>query len=265
MRTIIFTCDLEPDWETQDTQALEEVLPKILDFLDNHHIRCTFFVQASIVHSFEDELLEISRKHEVASHSFSHRDMTRLTKAEVMKELVASKEAIEELRIPVHGFRAPYNMIDPADVIGLKKAGYVYDASLARAYFPGRYNNRDIPNRPYLCSVASLKEQGNYFLEIPITSYSMFKIPFGLSFMRAFHPMYPFGKVGRLAVFNMHPHEFLGNNVPDHAGFVVDNLSRRNTGENAWKILEGMITRMNCTGIACVDFVKRYYPAMLGK
>ncbi len=265
MKTVIFTVDIEPDWETSKTHAMETIVPKILEFFDTYDIRATFFVQASLAQEYEDELRDIAHKHEVGSHSFSHRNMTTLSKAEVMKELIASKEILEGLNIDVLGFRAPYNMIDPADVIGLKKAGYVYDSSLARAYFPGRYNNRDIPNKPYLCSVASLKEEGNYFLEIPITSHGSLKIPFGLSFLRAFHPFYPYDKIGQFAVFNMHPHEFLSGEVPEHAGWVVNKLSTRNKGQKAWSILQGMMLHMQCEGISCKDYIQRTHPHLLSK
>jgi peptidoglycan/xylan/chitin deacetylase (PgdA/CDA1 family) len=262
-RTTIFTVDVESDWEGSTTEAVETVLPKLLDFLREHHITATFFVVGNLIERFEDELREVARRHELASHSHNHTNLMRLSKEDRMSELLSSKRALADIGVKCIGFRAPFNMIPEGCANELRSAGYVYDSSLSRSYFPGRYYNRDIPNRPYMTSSESLKEAGSDFLEIPVSSYSLFKLPFGLSFLRAFHHVYPLSRVGRISCFYLHLHEFLDKRPPAHAGLLTNILSRRNSGGRAWQILQEMITYLQPKGVSCRQYIKSVYPRLL--
>ncbi len=107
----------------------------LLGLLDRHEALATFFVLGWVAERDPALVRRIaSAGHEVASHGWSHRPVTRLTPQEFRREVRASKELLEELSgRPVMGYRAPSFSITPGrewafDV--LLEEGYAYDSSL---------------------------------------------------------------------------------------------------------------------------------------
>ena len=71
------------------------ITPRILDILDRHGIRATFFLVGKQVELYPELAREIvARGHTVGSHGFSHCDLTTLSAAEMERELVRSRHAI---------------------------------------------------------------------------------------------------------------------------------------------------------------------------
>ena len=106
-------------WGTEYTQT-------ILDELDRHDIKCTFFaVEFWVEKNLEYAKKIVERGHELGTHSRTHSYMSRLSEEEIKDELTSSMSAIE--RITGHRtnlFRAPYGdydnlLIDTAKGMGL--------------------------------------------------------------------------------------------------------------------------------------------------
>ncbi len=160
MATHHFTVDVE---EYFQVAALEPYVPRcrweglegrvargvdrLLDLLAGHDARATFFVLGWIAQR-EPELVKRIRSagHEVASHGWDHRPVTRQTPAEFRESIRNSKAVLEEITgDPVFGFRAPNFSIIPGlewAVDVLIEEGYRYDSSL----FPIRRRGYGYPD-----------------------------------------------------------------------------------------------------------------------
>jgi peptidoglycan/xylan/chitin deacetylase (PgdA/CDA1 family) len=122
------------DYPAGDDRLFETGLRGALDFFDEHRIAATFF---AIAEDLDDpakrSLLQeiVHRGHEVASHSITHRHLTRLPEAERRREVRESKARLEDaLGVPIAGFRAPAFDCDRVVIDEVGAAGYRYDSSL---------------------------------------------------------------------------------------------------------------------------------------
>lgn len=110
--------------------ALEQAVP----ILETFGYTATFFVVADYVdkagyqadYATSRQLAELQQRgHEIASHTFDHPDMTKLTSAEVKEQLQKSKSKLEELGFYVSGFAPPSGLLNEED-IPLVEAEYQY-------------------------------------------------------------------------------------------------------------------------------------------
>jgi polysaccharide deacetylase family protein (PEP-CTERM system associated) len=81
----------------------------ILDLLARHRYEATFFVLGWVAERHPDLIREVERRgHEIASHSYAHRLITKMTPDEFRSDLGRSLEVLAKLATrPVSGFRAP--------------------------------------------------------------------------------------------------------------------------------------------------------------
>lgn len=258
----IMSVDLEYDWGTKNTENLTTILPKLLDFFDDHKIRATFFVVGNLVKKYGDVIKDISKKHEIGSHSHTHAILGHIEIPEVEKEVSESKKALESLGIKVNGFRSP-ECIFPFELGGiLKKHGYKYDSSLSCSYFPGRYNNYFKKPASYFASGEDLRKEGRDILELPIANFTFLKLPFGFPFLRLFNPLSMLS-VKKKYMFYMHPCEFMGVAPGKGDSLMVRKLYGRNRGKSAWNIFENFIEKSESKFISCRDYIKVKYPDLL--
>ena len=94
-------------WGNEQTNAL-------LDTLDKHHVKTTFFLVKQWVDSYPDSVKEIAaRGHEIGNHSATHPHMAQLDDDKQREEITACNKAVEALtgHSPTL-FRAPYGEYD---------------------------------------------------------------------------------------------------------------------------------------------------------
>jgi len=160
---------LDPSvWEKLPVHVETDTL-RLLDLLDQHSARATFFVVGWLGERTPDVLKEIIRRgHHVASHGYYHIPPNKMSEFEFRKDLLRSKEAIENATgISVLGYRAPgFGVRDCSfcylDV--LQKHGFLYDSSVFPGLFPGRGQGK-VPSHPYR------PDQSNpEFWEVPISA-----------------------------------------------------------------------------------------------
>lgn len=71
---------------------------EILDILDEYNIKATFFVVGQLAEKYPELILrEISEGHEVASHTWSHAHLTKLSDQSLENEIYATEELLYEL------------------------------------------------------------------------------------------------------------------------------------------------------------------------
>ena len=128
-------------------KRLDRCVPLLLDALDRHGARGTFFVLGWVAEHEPDIVHRIaSAGHEIASHGYWHRRIPTLTPERFREDVRKSKQCLEDLvGRPVIGFRAPSFSIIPGtewsfDV--LIEEGFRYDSSL----FPIRRRGYGYPS-----------------------------------------------------------------------------------------------------------------------
>lgn len=114
---------------------------RILDLLEKHHVRATFFVTAKFALQYPQLIREISKKHEVALHGYSHdHHYESMDEKMAYQYLSKAKKILEKItKKKVQGFRAPRMGITAYHL--LKRLGIHYDSSLHPTYIPGYYNH----------------------------------------------------------------------------------------------------------------------------
>ena len=161
---------------------------------------------------------------------------------EIEDEIKTSKKEIEKLGTECLGFRAPHFITHPRMFSLLKKHGYVYDSSFSPSIFPGRYINLGKPKN------IEIKE-------IPISKF-MLKLPFSLSYIRAFYPLSMKFIPQKPRHFYLHPYEFLEKKPGKEIPFHVRQICKINQGKAAWKIFEEVINRLDTEFVSCRDYLK---------
>ncbi|MCB9302705.1 MAG: polysaccharide deacetylase family protein [Lewinellaceae bacterium] len=237
----------EDSWKDYPSY-LNYAVPRILDLLDKHELKITFFIVAQDAAFPENKpvLREIAeRGHDIASHTFHHDPWLHIySREEVHEELSRAEGYIEDATgVKPRGFRGPGFSFSDTVLKVLKERGYEYDATtfpnilnpLARAYFLwstnltkeeketrkglfGSWKDGLRPNKPYFWNI-----DGASLLEIPVTTMPLFKVPIHASYV-LFLATYSFGLAMAYLHFSMamckltrtqpsillHPLDFIG-------------------------------------------------------
>src|SRR6476646_7906519 len=95
-------------WDSHPTRV-DLGVHRLLDLLDQHEARGTFFVLGWIAERRPDLVREIqARGHEVASHGSDHAKVTEITPAQFRDSVRSSKAILEAVTgRPIFGYRAP--------------------------------------------------------------------------------------------------------------------------------------------------------------
>lgn len=92
--------------------------PRILELLDRHRAKATFFSMGFNATRHPGLLKEVvAAGHEVGSHGWEHLNLTRISPRATYQEIEAGKKAVEDVaQVPVKLFRPPYGRFDEAAV-----------------------------------------------------------------------------------------------------------------------------------------------------
>jgi len=189
---------------------------RLLDLLDQHQVRGTFFVLGWIAQRHAGLVRKIAgRGHEVASHGMSHERVVTQTPELFRSETRDSKHLLEDLiQAPVIGYRAATYSITERSLWALdilQEEGFLYDSSI----FPVRHDRYGIPGAktaPHLLDTPG----GKAIIEYPLTATRIFgtNVPVaGGGYFR----LLPYGLTrwglrrvqaeGRAVAFYLHPWE----------------------------------------------------------
>lgn len=103
-----------------------EYTEKILDTLDKHHVKTTFFLVNIWLEEYPEVAWEIMlRGHEIGMHSTSHPDFRTLSKAQMEKELKENVQMIKEITgYSPTIFRPPFGAYNNQVIEMTKSLGY---------------------------------------------------------------------------------------------------------------------------------------------
>jgi len=196
-------------WESFPSY-LDIVVPRVLEFLEKHGLKITFFIvgqDAALPNNYSSIRSIADAGHEIGNHSFNHEPWLHVySEQQIETELSRAEEQIERVtgQSPI-GFRGPGYSLSLSVLQILFQHGYQYDAStlptflgpLARAYYfmttklaPEEKENRKLlfgalreglkPIKPYQWK---LDKYNSGIFEIPVTTMPLFRIPFHVSYI----------------------------------------------------------------------------------
>ena len=157
------------DWERYESRV-EKNTHRILDLLDAHTTKATFFVLGWVVERYPGLIRTlVARGHEVASHGYAHRRVYTQTPEQFRTETRRSKRLLEDtLGQPIRGYRAASYSITVQSLWALdvlREEGFVYDSSI----FPIRHDLYGIPSHPRFCYMIS-GQSGSPLVEFPLST-----------------------------------------------------------------------------------------------
>lgn len=99
---------------------------QILDILDKHNVKVTFFMTGGWVSSYPDKVKEIAaRGHDLGNHSENHKKMSQLEQSAQTEELMDVHNKVKELTgVDMCLFRPPYGDYDNSVVTNAYSNGY---------------------------------------------------------------------------------------------------------------------------------------------
>ena len=201
------------DWD-DIPRRVEANVDRLLDLLDRHDARATFFTLGWIAERHPQMVRRIATAgHEIASHGYGHRRATELDPEAFAADVRNSKHILEDLvGNPVAGYRAPSFSIGRTNLWAFDKlaeAGYRYSSSV----YPVRHDHYGMPEAPRFPY-----EVRPRLLEIPVTTARVFgqNLPAGGGGYFRLAPYelsrWAIRRVneqdGRPAIFYCHPWEF---------------------------------------------------------
>jgi polysaccharide deacetylase family protein (PEP-CTERM system associated) len=202
-------------WGTFESRVVDNT-SRLLDLLDDHQVRGTFFVLGWIARRHPALVRTIAaRGHEVGSHGMSHERVVTQTPEQFRRETRDSKQLLEDLvQVPIVGYRAAtYSITDQSlwalDI--LQEEGFLYDSSI----FPVRHDRYGIPDAktaPHRLETPG----GKSIVEYPLTATQIFGVNLPVAGGGYFR-LLPYGLTrwglrrvlaeGRAVAFYLHPWE----------------------------------------------------------
>ena len=105
--------------------SVHMALPRLLEALDAHGLRATFFVEAINCELYPDALRQIAaRGHELGMHGWRHEAWSALHPDEERETLERGLRAFADLGLEVHGFRPPGGELTPFTPPLLHRLGF---------------------------------------------------------------------------------------------------------------------------------------------
>ena len=203
------------DWDRYPGRV-EESTARLLDLLSDYGVRGTFFVLGWLAERNPALVKRIAGAgHEIGSHGFEHRMITKMTPEEFRKDIRKSREVLENIiGIAVEGYRAPtFSIVNETRWAYniLLEEGFHYSSSV----FPtlhDRYGWRQFGYDPR--KMASNKVADLWEIPLSVWVKGPIKIPFGGGGYLRSYPIFltktlfrNFSKKGKPVILYIHPWE----------------------------------------------------------
>lgn len=173
-----------------DVPAGDVVAPTraLLDLLDRHGARCTFFVLGEMARWYPDLVSELAaRGHEVACHGLRHVDMSVLGPARFEADLAEAVEILQSVTgLRPIGYRAPNLVYEAWATRILEKLQFHYDSTVCVSWpIGGKYRGwARAPLHPYRPSYDDVSRPGGAALvEVPLPCFPYIRFSAGSGIM----------------------------------------------------------------------------------
>ncbi|NOX88781.1 MAG: DUF3473 domain-containing protein [Calditrichaeota bacterium] len=203
-------------WKEQPARV-EPLVDRLLELFAKFDARATFFVLGWVAEQHPKLIRRIVEAgHEVASHSYGHRMVTKMKPAEFREDLQRSVQILQNITgKKVSGFRAPTFSITRENLWAfdiLTESGLLYDSSIYPIWHD-RYGVPDAPRTTFIVEGSN----GSDIYEFPMPTLRILgkNFPFGGGgYLRIFPLKFTtlaikkFNRQGFPAIIYMHPWEF---------------------------------------------------------
>ena len=157
------------DWDNRECRV-ERNMQRILDLLDRHSTKATFFTLGWVAQRYPHLVKDIvHRGHELASHGYGHERASDLSEAAFLEDIRSAKAILEDLSgLEVRGYRAPSFSIGEGNLWAfdcLANTGHRYSSSI----YPIAHDHYGMPDSPRFAY-----EVRPGLLEVPITTLRAF-------------------------------------------------------------------------------------------
>ena len=234
-----FTVDVEDwyqscvDFDAPITSRVVANVDRILDVLDEHGTKGTFFVQGRVAETFPGLVARlVAEGHEVQSHGYSHRPLFAMNPTELRNELERARKTVEDAAgTAVTAFRAQDFSIREDNLWALDvlaEVGFEVDSSI----FPMRAQRYGISGWEVAPHSLALTEGGR-ILEVPVAVWAgrRWRLPVaGGGYFRLLpaplltRALGAIVRAGRPPIVYCHPYEFNARELEDYRGRVPAKL-----------------------------------------
>jgi peptidoglycan/xylan/chitin deacetylase (PgdA/CDA1 family) len=115
---------------SQGTYGAKVAVPLILELLDRHGLRQTFFVPGRVAERYPDRVREIlAAGHEIGHHGYTHTTPATLTPQAEEDELLRALEVLRSLGADPTGYRSPSWEFSPVTIQLLERHGFRYSSN----------------------------------------------------------------------------------------------------------------------------------------
>ncbi len=160
------------DWHKYESRV-EKNTYRILELLEEHEVKATFFILGWIAESHINLVRDIhSRGHEIASHGYNHRLVYNMTPEEFREDIRKTKSILENIiGEAVIGYRAAsYSIVKKTlwalDI--LVEEGFLYDSSI----FPIHHDRYGFPEADRFLHL--IERSNGSIMEFPPSTYRLF-------------------------------------------------------------------------------------------
>jgi polysaccharide deacetylase family protein (PEP-CTERM system associated) len=233
-----FTVDVEDwyqscvDYDAPITERVVRNVERLLAVLDETRVKATFFVQGRVAETFPKLVRDlVDEGHEVQSHGYSHRPLSRMNRVELLDELKRSRATVEDAAgVPVTAFRAQDFSIGAENLWALEtlaELGFSVDSSIFPLRTP-RYGISGWPLGPHEVELPG----GGRLLEVPVAVWApgRWRIPVGGGGYFRVAPARllarALGSIARTrpAIVYCHPYEFNPSELTEYRGTASSRL-----------------------------------------
>lgn len=241
--------------------TFREPLKHIFEVFEKHKVCSTFFVLGEIAEFFPEIVEEIyDMGHEVASHGYLHKDLTKMPIIEFEElEKKTRNLLMRTTGGTPKGFRAPLFKINQEILKSLERVGYSYDSSVVPSIrIPGWIGYYTAPLRVYRTRMCKR------FFEVPVAVLPYLRFPAGGGwFLRNFGVNYVKTAIRFLlrkklpVVLYIHPLDVYAD-VPKLRGIPFH--ITRNCGEYSLKAIEHILKTFNhCEKLSVQSMLAELY------
>jgi len=134
---------------SQGTYAAKVGVPAILELLDRHQVRATFFVPGRVAERHPGRVSAIvAAGHELAHHGYTHTPPGTLSRDEEENELVKGLAALGVFGGEIAGYRSPSWDFSPHTLALLENHGFRYSSNLMDDIRPYRHEGSSLAEVP---------------------------------------------------------------------------------------------------------------------
>ena len=120
----------KPGVLSQGTYGAKVAVPLILETLERHGLRATFFVVGRVAERYPDRVRDIvAAGHELAHHGYTHTSPAKLSREAEEAELVRARHVLQGFGAEITGYRSPSWDFSPHTLPLLEEHGFRYSSN----------------------------------------------------------------------------------------------------------------------------------------